>query len=29
MPMYNFLEYSNNYADSSGCLWQLKRDEQI
>ena len=28
MPMYNLLEYSNNYADSSGSLWQFKRDEQ-
>ena len=28
MPMYNFLEYSDNYADSSGGLYHLKRDEQ-
>ena len=28
MPRYNLLEYSDNYADSSGCLWQFKRDEQ-
>ena len=28
IPMYNLLEYSDNYADSSGCLWQFKRDEQ-
>ena len=28
MPMYNFFEYSDNYADSSGSLWQFKRDEQ-
>ena len=28
MPMYNFLEYSDNYADSSGSLWQFKRDER-
>ena len=28
MPMYNLLEYSDNYADSSGGLWQFKRDEQ-
>ena len=28
MPMYNFLEYSDNYEDSSGSLWQFKRDEQ-
>ena len=25
--MYNLLEYSNNYADSSGSLYQFKRDE--
>ena len=28
MPMYNLLEYSDNYADLSGSLWQFKRDEQ-
>ena len=28
MPMYNLLEYSDNYADSSGSLYQFKRDEQ-
>ena len=28
MPMYNLLEYSDNYADSSGSLWQFKRDEK-
>ena len=28
MPMYNLLEYSAKYADSSGSLWQFKRDEQ-
>ena len=28
MPMYNLLEYSDNYADSFGSLWQFKRDEQ-
>ena len=27
MPMYNLLEYSNNYADSFGNLYQIKRDE--
>ena len=27
MPMYNFIEYSNNYSDTSGSLWQFKRDE--
>ena len=28
MPMYSWLEYSDNYADSSGSVWQFKRDEQ-
>ena len=28
LPMSNLLEYSDNYADSSGTLWQFKRDEQ-
>ena len=28
MPMYNLLEYSGNYADSSKSLWHFKRDEQ-
>ena len=28
MPMYNLIEYSNNYSDTSGNLWQFKRDEQ-
>ena len=28
MPMYNLLEYSDYYADSSGSLWQFKKDEQ-
>ena len=27
MPMYNLIEYSDNYADSSGSLHQFKRDE--
>ena len=27
MPMYNLIEYSDNYADSSGRLYQSKRDE--
>ena len=26
MPMYNLIEYSNNYSDISGSLWQFKRD---
>ena len=27
MPMYNLLEYSDNYQDSSATLYQYKRDE--
>ena len=27
MPMYNLLEYSDNYADCSRSLYQFKRDE--
>ena len=27
MPMYNLIEYSDNYTDSSGSLYQFKRDE--
>ena len=27
MPIYNFIQYSDNYADSSGSLYQFKRDE--
>ena len=27
MPMYNLIEYSDNYSDTSGCLRQFKRDE--
>ena len=27
MPIYNLIEYSDNYADSSGSLYQFKRDE--
>ena len=26
MPMYNLIEYSDNYADSSGSLYQFERD---
>ena len=29
MPMYNLIEYSNNYSDPSGSLWNFKRDEII
>ena len=27
MPMYNLIEYSDNHSDTSGSLWQFKRDE--
>ena len=27
MPVYNLIEYSDNYSDTSGSLWQFKRDE--
>ena len=27
MPMYNLIEYSDNYSDTLGSLWQFKRDE--
>ena len=27
MPMYNLIEYSDNYSDACGSLWQFKRDE--
>ena len=29
MPMYNLIEYSDNYSDTSESLWQFKRDEQL
>ena len=29
MPIYNLIEYSDNYSDASGILWQFKRDEII
>ena len=29
MPMYNLIEYSDNYSDTSVSLWQFKRDEII
>ena len=25
--MYNLIEYSDNYSDTSGSLWDFKRDE--
>ena len=28
MPMYNLIEYSDDYFDTSGNLWQFKRDKQ-
>ena len=28
MPMYNFIEYSDNYSDTSGSLWGFKRDNK-
>ena len=27
MPIYNLIQYSDNYSDTSGSLWQFKRDE--
>ena len=27
MPMYNLIEYSDNYSKTSGSLWQCYRDE--
>ena len=27
MPMYNLIEYSDNYAKTTGSLWQYSRDE--
>ena len=29
IPMYNLTEYSDNYSDTSGCLWSFKRDEIV
>ena len=29
MPMYNSIEYTDNYSDTSGSLWQFKRDELL
>ena len=26
IPMYNLTEYSDNYSETSGSLWQFKRD---
>ena len=27
MPMYNLIKYSDNYLDTSGSLWQFRRDD--
>ena len=27
MPMYNLIEYSDNYVKTPGSLWQYYRDE--
>ena len=27
MPMYNLIEYSGNFSNTSESLWQFKRDE--
>ena len=27
LPMYNLIEHSDNYSDTSGSLWEFKRDE--
>ena len=27
MHIYNLIEYSDNYYDTSGSLWQFKKDE--
>ena len=29
MPMYNLIEYSDNYAKATGSLWQYFRDEPV
>ena len=29
IPMYDLIEYSDNYSDTSGSLWNFKRDEII
>ena len=29
MSMYNLIEYSDNYSDTSGSLWNFKRDEIV
>ena len=27
MPMYNLIEYSENYSETTGSLWQYHKDE--
>ena len=27
MPMHNLIEYSDNYSDTSGSLWQFQKHE--
>ena len=27
--MYNLMEYSDNYSDTSGSLWGFKRDDVV
>ena len=27
MPMYNLIEYSDNYSETSGSLWQYYKDD--
>ena len=29
MSIYNLIEYSDNYSDTSGSLWEFKRDEVV
>ena len=29
MPMFNLIEYSDNYSDTSGSWWDFKRDEIV
>ena len=29
MPAYNLIEYSDDYSDTSGSLWDFKRDEIV
>ena len=29
MPMYNLIEYSDSYSDTSRSLWNFKKDEVV